>query len=148
MRIQISALMTTVLLMSGCNNIAPSPEKKINIEQTKTIYSKEESDLLQSLSLLKENNAKMLTQDAVYANHKQAAALIENKKSDVFSSKPLFLEPLFAKIEIMPYETKSGIYHEQQSVWVKVKEGEIVMKSNSDTNLAVDSLKNTSVLMK
>ena len=30
----------------------------------------------------------------------------------------------------MPYETKEGIWHEQQSVWIKVKEGQIALKSN------------------
>lgn len=83
----------------------------------------------------------MLRSDAVYAYDKQEEALIENKKSDEMVVKPLFLEPKFAKVEIMAYETENGLYHEQQSVWLKVKEGEIVMKSNTNGSTAVDSFK-------
>jgi len=56
--------------------------------------------------------------------------------------KPMFLEPLFARIEFMPYETKDGIYHEQQSVWVKIKKGKIVLKVNSSKS-SVDTYNKT-----
>jgi hypothetical protein len=55
---------------------------------------------------------------------------VHNKESDEIKAKPLYLEPLFAKVEIMAYQTENGLYHEQQSIWLKVKDGEIVLKSN------------------
>lgn len=126
----ISAI--TVILFSGCFGDSPAPslyteneeshiEMISNIAETKTSDSKDRTTNIE---------AEMLKNDALYASEKPKKAIIQNKASDEIRAKPLFLEPLFAKVEIMAYQTENGLYHEQQSIWLKVKEGEIVIKSN------------------
>jgi len=90
----------------------------------------------------KKGHEQMLKEDADYMRKNIGHSLIENKTSDFAFQKPVFKEPIFAKVEIMPYETKDGIWHEQQSVWIKVKSGEIALKSNPfGNNTVVDQYK-------
>lgn len=121
-----------VILFSGCFGDSPAPslyteseESDIgmisNIAETKISKSKERTAGIEE---------EMLKNDALYASEKSKKAIIHNKVSDEIRAKPLFLEPLFAKVEIMAYQTENGLYHEQQSIWLQVKEGEIVIKSN------------------
>lgn len=90
----------------------------------------------------KKGHEQMLKEDADYMKKNVGHSLIENKTPDFAFQKPVFKEPIFAKVEIMPYETKDGIWHEQQSVWIKVKSGEIALKSNPfNNNTVVDQYK-------
>ena len=41
----------------------------------------------------------------------------------------------------MPYVTKDGLYHEQESIWVRVQDGEIVIKANEKGSTTTDSFK-------
>jgi Type IV conjugative transfer system lipoprotein (TraV). len=144
----VSAILLATL--TGC---ASDPKPVAKEKAPSSIYTKEEADKLARLkdmgskpktpieSQYKQVKAEMLISNPQYAEDHITEAIIENKKNDEFSSKPLFQEPLFAKVEIMPYETVDGIYHEQQSVWIKVKEGEIIIKSNEPYNAVVDSHK-------
>ncbi|MGD9718131.1 MAG: hypothetical protein AB7U24_02730 [Sulfurimonadaceae bacterium] len=146
----LSVVAILLMGLSGCAN-DPKPIKQE--VASSSIYTKEEVDKLARLKEMKSKpstpietqykqvKAEMLVSNPQYAEDHITEAIIENKKNDEFSSKPLFQEPLFAKVEIMPYETADGIYHEQQSVWIKVKEGEIVIKSNEPYNAVADSHK-------
>ena len=147
MKIRVLILVVASILISGCNSTKPTPKVKVDLEVYNPVDMQDFIDTNTSADN-RELEKKMLVKDASYASDKKTSALIENKKSDAFNSKPLFLEPLFVKIEIMPYETKNGIYHEQQAVWIKVKEGEIVMKSNSEPESSSDLFNDTSVLTK
>ncbi len=89
----------------------------------------------------------MLRKNSVYRDKKIDEALVENKKSDEINTKPVFLEPLFSKVEIMPYQSSDGVYHEQQAIWIKVKDGEIVLKANS-LNKTVDTISTDDILDK
>lgn len=90
----------------------------------------------------KKGHEQMLKEAADYMKKNIGHSLIENKTPDFAFQKPVFKEPIFAKVEIMPYETKDGIWHEQQSVWIKVKSGEIALKSNPfNNNTVVDQYK-------
>lgn len=151
----ISFSVLAALLTSGCSTSqAPIPLNDAQASHKEaSIFAKEESAKLQQLKLLTQKpdtpieskyrviESQMLKKNSQYAEDHITDALIENKRNDEFSSKPLFQEPLFAKVEIMHYESEDGIYHEQQSVWIKAKEGEIVIKSNEPYNEVVDSHK-------
>lgn len=90
----------------------------------------------------KKGHEQMLKEDADYMRNNIGHSLIENKTSDFSLQRPIFTEPIFAKVEIFPYETKDDIWHEQQSVWIKVKNGEIALKSNPiNNNTVVDQYK-------
>lgn len=148
----IIAFTAASFIFSGCAKDAPKPKTQ------STVYSKEDSQLFnrinqlgsKRLDTLEEQKdylytkSKMLQSDPVYASEKPAEALVENKKDDFITEKPMYLEPMFTKVEIMPYQTSNGLYHEQESAWLKVKDGEIVVKSNDYSN-TVDTL-NSSIL--
>lgn len=150
MKKYLFAISTVVAMLSGC----ATAQKEVK-PQNKQQYTDDE--IMKKLQYLKEQThqkkdkpldaieSEMMTHNPQYAEKHIEQALVENKKDDEIDSKPMFLEPMFAKIEIMPYETKDGIYHEQQSVWIKVKNGEIVLKSNRSQS-SVDTYK--SVLSK
>lgn len=152
MRKAILITATLTLLVSGC-----ASKQEVVVTPAQQLYSNDELSVFNRLSKLdekpkeptatkyKEVQKEMLVSDPVYAKDNITSALIENKKNDEFETKPLFIEPLFTKVEIMPYETKGGIYHEQQSVWIKVKEGEIVMKINDQESVS-DSFKHQMIL--
>ncbi len=123
------------------NNIIVSHNTDNVMNRLKEI-TREKSNPHKTLDVIR---SEMMTTNPQYAKKHIKQALVENKQSDEIHTKPMFLEPLFAKIEIMPYETKDGIYHEQESVWIKVKKGEIVLKTNTDIS-TVDDFK--SVLSK
>lgn len=105
------------------------------IKYLETKYNDNNNELVKSRSKLLKNNAD-------YMQNNIGHAIVENKDVDFPTAKPVFVEPIFAKVEIMPYETKDGIWHEQQSVWIKVKEGQIALKSNPfQNNTVVDQYK-------
>jgi hypothetical protein len=111
------------------------------------IFTNTEEDIFNQLSNLDKKKSviipieKEFKKNPILANKKKKKALVITKKSDEIIRKPLFLEPLFTKVEIMPYVSKNGLYHEQQSIWLKVKKGEIVIKSNPNGFTTPDSYK-------
>lgn len=143
--IQISSLLFLSLIISACvpQPDVPQPEE-VSIDNNITIQEQaanigrievpevseiEEQENIPT-NIAKKVEKKLLVKDSVYADAHKKQAIVENKNSDAFVKKPLFLAPLFTKVEIMQYETENGLWHEQQSVWLKVKKGEIVIKSN------------------
>ena len=135
------------LLFSGCG-VVSQPKPKAQSKHETGLYTKEESALFKRIKRLsnqrtdfpkdqkdyKKIKEEMLKGNPVYAEKHKAEAIVASKKSDAIVQKPVYLEPLFAKVEIMPYQTSDGLYHEQQSVWLKVKQGEIVIKTNDYGN--------------
>ena len=139
-KITYSLLVTIPLLFTACVN--KEEQSNVNLD----------SNYKEKLSYLKnkyvgKNEAKitkneMLKEDADYMSKNPGHAIVENKNYDYPSNKPVFVEPIFAKVELMPYETKEGIWHEQQSVWIKVKDGQIALKSNpNEYNTVLDQYK-------
>ena len=136
-KIKFILLAAIPLVFSACstkNNEFPSENisTKTNISedsnyQDKIKYLKSKYSEKDQIKISRDD---MLKNDADYMGANPGHAIVENKNYDYPSSKPVFVEPIFAKGEIMPYETKEGIWHEQQSIWIKVKEGQIALKSN------------------
>ena len=131
-RINISLLLIISLLFSACatnnsqNNVTLDSNYKDKISYLKSKYSEKNE--------IKLSRNEMLKEDADYMQKNPGHAIVENKNYDYPSNKPVFVEPIFAKVEFMPYETKEGIWHEQESVWIKVKDGQIALKSNPNDN--------------
>ena len=131
-KINISLLLTISLLFSACatnnsqNNVTLDSNYKDKISYLKSKYSEKNE--------VKLSRNEMLKEDADYMQKNPGHAIVENKNYDYPSNKPVFVEPIFAKVEFMPYETKDGIWHEQESVWIKVKDGQIALKSNPNNN--------------
>lgn len=131
-KINISLLLTISLLFSACatnnsqNNVTLDSNYKDKISYLKSKYSEKNE--------IKLSRNEMLKEDADYMQKNPGHAIVENKNYDYPSNKPVFVEPIFAKVEFMPYETKDGIWHEQESVWIKVKDGQIALKSNPNNN--------------
>ena len=123
----LSYSLLALLILSGCKT-QPTPKKQDSLKSNKEVIISLDNNISVEETTMKE----LLTKDPVYADKNKKTAIIENKNSDAFTKKPLFLEPIFTKVEIMPYETDNGLYHEQQSVWVKIRKEEIVIKSNPD----------------
>ena len=44
---------------------------------------------------------------------------------------PVYQEPLFAEMYVMPYVSNNGIYHDVQKVYIKVKNGEWVLNTKN-----------------
>jgi hypothetical protein len=44
---------------------------------------------------------------------------------------PVYQEPLFAEMYVMPYVSNNGIYHDVQKVYVKVEDGEWVLNTKN-----------------
>jgi hypothetical protein len=127
-KIQLSLLVAASLFLSACAQ--KSDENSVNLDST---YKEKLSYLKNKYTEKNETKItrnEMLKEDADYMQKNPGHAIVENKNYDYPSNKPVFVEPIFAKVEFMPYETKEGIWHEQQSVWIKVKEGQIALKSN------------------
>ena len=123
-----SLLIAVPLLFTACaekqeqNNVNLDSNYKDKLSYLKNKYVEKNE--------VKITRDEMLKEDADYMSKNPGHALVENKSYDYPSNKPVFVEPIFAKVELMPYETKEGIWHEQESVWIKVKEGQIALKSN------------------
>jgi len=144
------------LFLSGCAS-SFNGNKPIVINKNKTnkkVYTKDEDQLFKKLELITKKQQsidnvvieKEMRINPVLSKKYEKEALIITKKPDEITKKPLYLEPIFAKVEVMPYVSKNGLYHSQQTIWVKVKEGDIVIKSNDFMPTSVDSFK--SILMK
>lgn len=125
-KITYSLLVAIPLLFNACakseQTVSLDPNYKEKLSYLKSKYVEKNE--------VKITRDEMLKEDADYMAKNPGHAIVENKNYDYPSNKPVFVEPIFAKVEIMPYETKEGIWHEQQSVWIKVKEGQIALKSN------------------
>ena len=133
------------VFFSGCFE-KPKPKQEVKPK----VFQKEDEYIFSRIENLAKGRKpskkklieeKMLKKDPVFAKKKEKKALIINKKSDEIVRKPLYLEPLFTRVEIMPYVTKDGLYHEQESIWVKIKDGEIVIKANKKGSTTTDSFK-------
>lgn len=127
-KITYSLLVTIPLLFTACVN--KEEQSNVNLDSNykeKLSYLKNKYVEKNEVKITKNE---MLKEDADYMSKNPGHAIVENKNYDYPSNKPVFVEPIFAKVEFMPYETKEGIWHEQQSVWIKVKEGQIALKSN------------------
>ena len=127
-KLHLLLLVATSLSFSACAQ--KSDENSVNLDST---YKEKLSYLKNKYTdknEIKISRNEMLKEDADYMQKNPGHAIVENKNYDYPSNKPVFVEPIFAKVEFMPYETKEGIWHEQQSVWIKVKEGQIALKSN------------------
>lgn len=127
-KITYSLLIALPLLFSGCSN--KNEQTNVNLDSNykdKLSYLKNKYVEKDEVKITKDE---MLKEDGDYMTKNPGHALVENKSYDYPSNRPVFVEPIFAKVELMPYETKEGIWHEQQSVWIKVKEGQIALKSN------------------
>jgi hypothetical protein len=142
-KINLLLLITLPLIFTACSSknneieqktVALNPSYKDRIDYLKNKYSEKNE--------IKKSREEMLKEDADYMSKNLGHAIVENKNYDYPVSRPIYVEPIFAKIEFMPYETKEGIWHEQQSVWVKVKDGQIALKSNPNgTDTVLDQYK-------
>ena len=122
-KITYSLLVTIPLLFTACVN--KEEQSNVNLDSNykeKLSYLKNKYVEKNEVKITKNE---MLKEDADYMSKNPGHAIVENKNYDYPSNKPVFVEPIFAKVELMPYETKEGIWHEQQSVWIKVKDGQI-----------------------
>lgn len=129
------------VFFSGCFGNTPTPTSS-----SSSLYSEHEENDIAKISKIgeagvsqqaqktKSVETEMLESDPLYASEKIKKAIVQHKADDEIKTKPMYLEPLFAKVEIMAYQTENGLYHEQQSIWLKVKDGEIVIKSNDLNN--------------
>ena len=146
-KLNLLMLMLIALFFNACSvkNPFSNPFVDTNTSINKTNYKDKMKYLKQKYletNEIKKGHAQMLKEDADYMKKNVGHSLIENKAPDFISQKPVFTEPIFAKVEFMPYETKDGIWHEQQSVWIKVESGEIALKSNPfDNQTVVDQYK-------
>lgn len=141
------ASVVVCIALSGCTQ-QPEPVKNDDVYlRLKSIIgdSSDESTMAKIKKFTEVNHhttnedvqSQMLIDDADYINANKQRALIENKKRDISLTRPTYLEPLFSKVEIFPYSTKDGIYHEQQSVWIKIKDGEIALKTNDESSVNI-----------
>jgi hypothetical protein len=126
-KITYSILVAIPLLFNACANKEQQTVSLDSNYKEKLSYLKSKYVEKNEVKITKDE---MLKEDADYMSKNPGHAIVENKNYDYPSNKPVFVEPIFAKVEIMPYETKDGIWHEQESVWIKVKEGQIALKSN------------------
>lgn len=139
-KINILLLLTLPLLFSACS----SKSNQVSIDSSSSTAVSSDSNYKDKINYLKskftekdeikKSREQMLKEDADYMEKNVGHAIVENKHYDFPSEKPVFVEPIFAKVEFMPYETKDNIWHEQQSVWIKVKDGQIALKSNPNGN--------------
>ncbi|WP_187648652.1 TraV family lipoprotein [Nitrosophilus labii] len=126
--VMMSMLIATMLL-TGCastsNNITiPAPKK----EQKNKLSNNEKMAVIREFagqSTPESVEKKLLKTSPVYAQKHKKDAVIENMK--VKENMPLYRQPLFAKMIIYPYVSKSGIYHGYQTSYIKIKEGEWVL---------------------
>ena len=64
-----------------------------------------------------------------YAKHHKKEAIKEVIR--VKPNMPVYQEPLFAEMYVMPYVSDNGIYHDVQKVYIKVKNGEWVLNTKN-----------------
>jgi hypothetical protein len=67
----------------------------------------------------------LLKNNALYAKKYKKEAIRENMRLP--NNAPLYIAPKFAKMTILPYTSDDGIYHDTQTVWIKVKKGEFAL---------------------
>jgi len=166
--IKTISLSVMSVFIVGCSNATvstPTIQKQIDtnatdnsnliIEQIRTLSSFKKNDDLTIERIKKytkidhrldENDIseQMLIDNPDYIKSNTQKALIANKKLDISLTKPAYLEPIFSKVEILPYTAENGLYFEQQSVWLKVVDGEIALKTNRASNgdLSIDQFQN------
>ena len=130
LKIKIISTATAMLIFSGCANSNSNTVLKPIGENN---FKKSEHKLLSSKEKIKEFHIKQLKTNGDYITKNKSEAIIENKRDDKVTNKPVFLEPLMVKIEILPRKSNNGLWHEQESVWGTVVNGEIALKTNENT---------------
>jgi hypothetical protein len=93
-------------------------KNKTNKTEKIAAYSNKVIDVKQVKKNLLKNNA-------LFAKKHKKEAIKENMKLP--NNSPLYIAPKFAKMTILPYTSDDGIYHDIQTVWIKVKEGEFAL---------------------
>jgi len=147
MKRKILITLLLIPLFSGCFSNTPNVNKKTI--PNKIIYDNKIYEELKKLANSGDKQDKKVekiikkslkTNPNLIDKHINKA-LIVNKKDDEIKVKPVYVEPLFARVVIMPYTTKNGLYHEEQRVWIKIKEGHIALKANPKNISTFDTYK-------
>lgn len=119
-KIKLSALaLITLVSFSACSSKSVElPEQSEEVKQ-KIITKNIEVDKYKK---------EMLKNNENYSEKHLKQSLYENYKTN--DEKPLYKNPEFAVITIFPYVSDDGIYHEYERVWVKIKDGNFILKQN------------------
>ena len=153
MKKRVVLFLVVIGLFSGCvtTNNTPQPKvvaksknlKKIEefvkgteeVNATKKIarYINKPVDIKDAKKILLKNNA-------LFAKKHKKEALKE--KVRLKSNAPLYIPPRFAKMIVFPYVSDDGIYHDTQTVWVKIKDGEFVLNQSAKEKARVFSIHN------
>jgi hypothetical protein len=134
-------------LFLGCasNQPAPAPQKQdinktatnnSNLEIIKSyIKDKKTTENTKNIAEfdnkpvdVKEAKKILLKTNPLFAGKYKKAAIKE--KVPLTPNTPLYRPPLFAEMIVFPYVSDSGIYHDTQKVWIKIKDGEFVLNQN------------------
>jgi hypothetical protein len=94
--------------VNSTNKIAKYLDKPVNVKAVKKVLLKTSPN---------------------YAKHHKKEAIKEVIR--VKPNMPVYQEPLFAEMYVMPYVSDNGIYHDVQKVYIKVKNGEWVLNTKN-----------------
>jgi len=127
------------ILFLGCNNqpqlktTKPTKEEKIISSFVKDFnISKPVKKIAKELDKpinTKEVKKTLLKTSPYYAKFHQKEALQEHIRVNPVI--PLYKEPLFAEMYVMPYVSNNGIYHDTQKIFIKIKDGEWVLNTDN-----------------
>lgn len=119
-KIKLSALALIALVsFSACSSKSVELPKQSEELKQKIITKNIEVDKYKK---------EMLKNNENYSEKHLKQSLYENYKTN--DEKPLYKNPEFAVITIFPYVSDDGIYHEYERVWVKIKDGNFILKQN------------------
>ena len=150
MKRKIILSLVVIGLFSGCattnNTLKPNPKKTVEIKEIEK--RKKEINKTKKIALynnkpvnVKEVKKSLLKNNALFAKKHKKEAMKE--KVRLKSNAPLYIPPRFAKMVVLPYVSDDGIYHDTQTVWVKIKDGEFVLnQSNAKEKVRVFSIHN------
>lgn len=120
-KIKLSALALIALVsFSACSSKSVELPKQSEEVKQKIITKNIEVDKYKK---------EMLKNNENYSEKHLKQSLYENYKTN--DEKPLYKNPEFAVITIFPYVSDDGIYHEYERVWVKIKDGNFILKQNT-----------------
>lgn len=120
-KIKLSALaLITLVSFSACSSKSVELPKQSEEVKQKIITKNIE---------VEKYKKEMLKNNENYSEKHLKQSLYENYKTN--DEKPLYKNPEFAVITIFPYVSDDGIYHEYERVWVKIKDGNFILKQNT-----------------
>lgn len=141
-KISLIFLASAAMFFVGCANKQPLPQKEQMIlanKQSEHLKSKEKKEIKKEIISNKQkkysnlNSTKQLEKQLIKSNVLYAEDDIKDSLNQNLRAKdtpPLYKNPYFAKMVVMPYVSKDKNYHQSEEIWIKIKDGEFILDQN------------------